>query len=555
MRLIDAILLFFSGCALLAAFSCSSPVVIGGGGTEWEAKVIGLVRDSSGGPLANARVLLLPSMYNPVSEPAIPDSLTDTTDNSGHYSIAVTDTGIYSIEVAGIDKGYRSLVPGVKVSRDDTVLVHNAVARLPGTINVTLPSNVDSTNGYFYIPGTTMYALLSNVSGTVLLDSVPAGVSVSIYYAVRGSSAMPQPVRDSIIVAPGGTMNVEYVGWNFSKKLVLNTTASGANIAGDVLNFPVLVRLTDSSFNFAETKSAGEDVRFTKSDGTPLPYEIETWDPAGGSAAIWVRVDTVFGNNGTQSITMFWGNSSATGQSNAAAVFDTASGFRGVWHLADRTALAVDATVNNYSGTYTGNLPNWKPGAIGDAQSLDGSGDYADMGSVLDMGSNNFTVSAWIRRGNASTVQAIAGKSNGGVPTAAYGYSFAFYPADTLNIAVATGGTVFGDSGSFRVKSSIALTDTASWHHVAAVIDRSKSANCRLFIDGIDRSGIVEGDISTVGALLNTLPFRLGEAANGDFPFAGSMDEVEITFAARSADWIKLCYMNQKENDALVILK
>jgi hypothetical protein len=552
MRLIKTILLFLSGCALLAALSCSSPVVSGGGGTEWEAKISGQVRDSSGVPLANARVLLLPSMYNPVSEPAIPDSLTDTTDNSGHYSIAVTDTGRYSIEVADIDKGYRALVPGVKVSRDDTVLVHNAVARLPGVISVTLPSNIDSTNGYFYIPGTTMYALLGNAGGTVVLDSVPAGVSLSIYYAVRGSSALPQPVRDSVIVAPGGIMNVEYVGWIFSKKLVLNTTASGANVTSDLLNFPILVRLTDSSFNFAKAKSAGVDVRFTKSDGTPLPYEIETWDSASGTAAIWVRVDTVFGGNGTQSITMYFGNSSATSHSNAAAVFDTLNGFRGVWHLADRTAAAVDATVNNYSGTYAGNLPNLVPGAIGNAQSLDGSGDYADMGSVLDVGSNSFSISAWVRRGNASTVQGIAGKSNGGPPTTAYGYSFAFYPADTLNIAVATGGTVFGDSGSFRVKSNMAITDTAGWHHVAAVIDRSKSANCRLFIDGIDRSGIVEGDISTVGALLNTLPFRIGEAANGDFPFAGNMDEVEIAFAARSADWIRLEYMNQKEVDRLV---
>ena len=359
-------------------------------------------------------------------------------------------------------------------------------------------------------------------------------------------------MRDGVVVASNDTATVGYAGWRFSKKIVFNTTASGANVAGDVMNFPVLVRLTKSNFNFTEAKGGGEDVRFTKEDGAPLPYEIETWDSAAGTAAVWVKIDTIFGNNGIQSATMYWGNSSAAGQSNAAAVFDTAAGFRGVWHLGEQAGPAVDATADNYSGAYAGSLPNRVPGAIGAGQSFDGTGDFADMGNVLNIGSNSFSISAWIKRGNTSTVQAIAGKSNTGIPSAAYGFSFAFYPADSLNIAVASGGTVFGDTGSFRVKSNISITDTATWHHVAAVIDRSSSSGCRLFIDGIDRSGAIEGDITTVGALLNALPFRLGEAANGDYPFAGSLDEVEMAFTVRSADWIKLEYMNQKADDALV---
>jgi hypothetical protein len=548
MRRMIPVLNFALALALLVICRCGLNSFSGGTSTSENGRVAGIIVNSTGQPAQIVQVRLLPSDYDPAKDKSA--FATDTTDIDGRYCFSSVDSGMYNIFSIDLTNRTRGLTSGVLVA-GDTVTVAADTLRKPGTIKVVLPNGIDTANGYLYIPGTTNYSLLSN-AGSIMLDSVPAGVGLSIYYAVRGGSALPQPVRDSVIVAPGGIMNVEYVGWNFSKKLVLNTTASGANVPGSVTDFPVLVRLTNSNFKFAEARSAGEDVRFTKSDGTPLPYEIETWDSAGGTAAIWVRVDTVFGDNGTQSITMCFGNSSSVSQSNGAAVFDTLNGFRGVWHLADRTAAAVDATANNCSGTYAGNLPNCVPGAIGDAQSLDGSGDFSDMGSVLDLGSGSLSISAWVRRGNASTVQAIAGKSNGGPPTAAYGYSFAFYPADTLNIAVATGGTLFGDTGSFRVKSSIALTDTASWHHVAAVIDRSNKANCRLFIDGIDRSGIVEGDITTVGALSNTLPFRLGEAANGDFPFAGNMDEVEIAFSVRSADWIKLEYMNQKTVDALV---
>jgi hypothetical protein len=179
-----------------------------------------------------------------------------------------------------------------------------------------------------------------------------------------------------------------------------------------------------------------------------------------------------------------------------------------------------------------------------------------DMGSVLNIGSNNFTLSAWVKKGTESTIQQVmAGKSIGGSPSAQYGYSFAFFPADTFNMAVATGGAAFGDTGSFRITANIAITDTVSWHHLVGVIDKSGSDKCRMYIDGIDRSGTWTGDIATVGALLNSFPLRLGEEADKEYPFTGSMDEFEIAYSVRSADWIKLEYMNQKTPDALVEFK
>ena len=37
--------------------------------------------------------------------------------------------------------------------------------------------------------------------------------------------------------------------------------------------------------------------------------------------------------------------------------------------------------------------------------------------------------------------------------------------------------------------------------------------------------------------------------------FKGMVDEVRISNIALSADWIKLCYMNQRIDDKLVIFK
>jgi Concanavalin A-like lectin/glucanases superfamily len=45
----------------------------------------------------------------------------------------------------------------------------------------------------------------------------------------------------------------------------------------------------------------------------------------------------------------------------------------------------------------------------------------------------------------------------------------------------------------------------------------------------------------------------IGKKVNSpDYFFSGMIDEVRISSVALTPDWIKLCYMNQKDNDALV---
>ena len=60
-----------------------------------------------------------------------------------------------------------------------------------------------------------------------------------------------------------------------------------------VTDHQVQVRL-DSSFDFSKAQSDGSDLRVTDSDGvTPIPFWIETWDPVGESASIWVKVPSM----------------------------------------------------------------------------------------------------------------------------------------------------------------------------------------------------------------------------------------------------------------------
>ena len=113
----------------------------------------------------------------------------------------------------------------------------------------------------------------------------------------------------------------------------------------------MLIRLKSSSFNFEEADPEGDDILFTKADGTALPFEIEQWDNLTEDAVIWVKLDTISDNSTDYFIVMKWGGTEEN-RSNGAAVFDTANGFAG-GHLNENHPYRFlkNRTGNRYHGT------------------------------------------------------------------------------------------------------------------------------------------------------------------------------------------------------------
>jgi len=66
-----------------------------------------------------------------------------------------------------------------------------------------------------------------------------------------------------------------------------------------------------------------------------------------------------FSNNNTQYIKMYWGKSDANDNSSSDAVFDTANGFVGVWHLTPESGTDTlrDATINGFTLTNVNSTP------------------------------------------------------------------------------------------------------------------------------------------------------------------------------------------------------
>ncbi|HEX7510071.1 MAG TPA: LamG domain-containing protein, partial [Chitinivibrionales bacterium] len=251
------------------------------------------------------------------------------------------------------------------------------------------------------------------------------------------------------------------------------------------------------------------------------------------------------GGDSMQGLFMYWGNRDAPAQSNSFAVFDTLAGFAGVWHLGQSGAVVSDATVNGINGVATATAP--VAGTIGMAQSFNGatsliqaSGPASDKVNFSD--SAAYSISAWVKTSTLDTVcQAIVFKSN-----AQYGLQIIPEKDWEFNTYIE----------KTRWEGSRSPASAGAWHLVIGVRNGKKQY---LYVDGV----CVDSNVSNTIALApeNTArvydkPLEIGHCPDGgrkpDRFFNGIIDEVRISKIALSADWMKLCYMNQKDRDALV---
>ncbi len=541
--------------AILGMCACSPQgPQLTGTSEQGNAKFTAALYTQTGAPAAGCRVALRRGNYvtNPgaVLNKAQGDSVQTTTDAQGLLRIDSLDSGEYCVEVTD--------------GRANAALLRFSV----GAMGRPISWGADTIRRFAVVKGridpapapvkrfVQVYGLERLVpiepAGQFVIDNLPQGTFA--LQVCASDSSLKSPVLDSVSARAGLTTTIPPPsgGWQKRASIVLNTSTSGAGLLENVIGFPVLIRLSAGNFNFTEAQADGRDVRFVKTDGTPQPFEIERWDALLGRAEIWVKLDTVFGNDSGRSMIMLWGNPAAPAQSDAGKVFDTADGYQGVWHLGEDADTLRDATANRYHGIRHGNLTR-VPCAAGYGQLFGRTEAYCEMGNVINPGLGGLTASAWVKRANTG-LQTIFAKSAGGTPASSYGWSLSFGLADQLHGFLASGGSSWGANGAFDFwsKTDAVVTDTIKWHYIAAVIDRSNGKNCRTYIDGADVTDSGNGAMSAVGALANALPLRIGAEADGDYQWTGSVDECVISRSVRSGAWIRLCYMNQGPVDRLV---
>lgn len=322
-----------------------------------------------------------------------------------------------------------------------------------------------------------------------------------------------------------------YAGWKHVGQMMVLTTPEGADLptSARLDGFPLLVRLHRDWFDFTQAKADGADLRFSLVTGdrtTPLAYQIEEWDAAAGSASIWVRMPSLAGNT-RQELRVQWGKPDAVSESNGAAVFNASNGYLNVWHLDDALQDAVGTLPLKDQGTTA------TTGVIGRARHFAGKQGLfgGDTIGHLPTGAEPHSSEAWVRAGatNGNILAWGNEKAQGKVVM-----QFASPPHIHVD-AYFSGGNATG----------LSTLPMGQWLHVVHTYSEGRA---HLYVNGVR-----DNDPGKGGAMAITKPARLWIGGwYNNYNFIGDIDEVRLSKVARSAEWVKAQYENQKPTQTMV---
>lgn len=531
---------------LVSSFNCSyNSDITGTGSQAGNGRIACTIYNEDGSPAAGAVIRLRSSDY--IAKLNI--NSTDTvsrdalTDKNGAFTIDSIDTGSYFIEVN--DGQSHAVLLTCDITSSDTLVKLPEATLLPtGTIKGTFISGPNASSA----PSVMIYGLersgvYDSLTREFSIYDVPGG-NYTICILATPSESKPVEIAN-IVLSPdlitdvGAIDFIDQSTWKHSQKIYINTSSTGADVGGTVTNFPLLLRLRSENFNFGNAKTDGSDVRFTNSKGTSLSYEIEQWDAGNQVAEIWVNIDTVYGNDSIQHFKMFWGNAEATDSSNSEAVFDTAQGFTSVWHLNETVDSSYDATCNSFNGKDSGCTS--ATGIIGNARKFSNTS-YIKIPGLLNTPSN-VTLSAWAKCDTSAGV---------GQEIISVGDAILIRMDDKSGMG--TMGSFFFDSTNYTSTNTGKMYAKTGWHYIVYTFDFA-THNQRFYIDGVQSA--VTTDSSSIRYQGFGSDTYIGMHGNKkqNFNFFGEIDEVRVNSKAVSADWIKLCFMNQRVDDKLVKFK
>jgi hypothetical protein len=277
-------------------------------------------------------------------------------------------------------------------------------------------------------------------------------------------------------------------------------------------------------FDFSQAKTNGDDIRFTASDGKPLAYQIEDWDAKRGVASIWIRIPEIKGN-ARQEIKLHWGKADASGESSGKAVFNRSNGYLSVWHMNGPVKDEV-GTLDSKDVDTTDSA-----GIIGSSRHFAGKQGIfcGDKIAEYPSGAGTHSTQAWFRIEKPNATIVGWGNEGGG-----RGSKIRMQFRSPPHIRV--------DSDFADVKSDGKLP-LAEWIHVVHTYDRNDG---KIYINGR-----LDGSATPLLGIKSPAKMWIGGWYN-NYDFVGDIDEVRISNVARSADWVKLEYENQKPLQTLV---
>jgi biopolymer transport protein ExbB len=309
--------------------------------------------------------------------------------------------------------------------------------------------------------------------------------------------------------------------WPVRKLITVDSSGTGAAISDPIASVPVLIRLHDGDFQFAQAKPDGTDLRFvSEDDKTLLPYHIEKFDTLLDEAFIWVNVPGLK-PGGKTSFWLYYGNTGnkAVKVESAKDTYDAETVL--VYHFNEKGQPCYDFSGQGNSAQNAGISADGT--IIGSGLRLDGHSAVTIPASPSLSWSEGgaMTWSAWIKFGQPQD-QAVFFSRRDGANVLLIG-------ADKNSPFVVT--TYRGSVA----RSSAGLPESpGTWHLVSVVASGSRMD---LYVDGEAYSSLAAPLPSLNGPLV--LGGDGSSAAKGITGFVGEMDELTIARTARSPGFLK----------------
>ncbi len=321
----------------------------------------------------------------------------------------------------------------------------------------------------------------------------------------------------------------DFTAWEAYKAI----TVQDANVDGNLTDFPCLVVLAADGDVGGRSQAAGQDLRFTLSDGTTqLPHEIENFAIDGTPEAngnIWVKVPSIAASGGA-SIRIYYGNDGASDGQDTTNVWD--ANYLSVYHLSEGDSTAAgfykDSTSNANHGTLTDANGNTVQADGKIYKGMDFFGD-ADVITATGFANANFTIQAWIKRqAGISGFEGIAGYTD------ASKVRHEVFLDNTGDVGMSAGGQF--------VASSMDVDD-GNWWQVAAQWNGSTRF---IFVNG---ASVGFGSTTPLAGATTASKMIIADLGGEGNEFNGVIDEVRFSDILRTANWQKFEYANINEAD------
>jgi len=305
--------------------------------------------------------------------------------------------------------------------------------------------------------------------------------------------------------------------WSFRKKITLDTTISGVELAESLKDYPVLIRLHAGNFKyFLDLKADASDLRFMSADDKiPLKYHVEKFDPINEIALIWVKIPQLTAKINTDHIWMYYGNQNAVNGTDPAGTYD--SNYVTVLSFKEGQSLPVDKS--SFSLKVKDSTATVKAASlIGAGLQFDGSNNLKfEQSPVLKVNQQQgYSFSAWVRSPGIAKDSVI-------------------YSISDKNIEFILG---HDQNGLYLLanKDGITLSEvrsrpllTSVWQHIAFTLGNNEA---KLFVDGIE---VGKASIS-IQELDGS--HTIGSSNENDRFLIAELDEIRISNILRSPIWI-----------------